>query len=65
MFNCVNVPCHVVQATFERREGELKEITNNSEVLKRNFVELTELKCVLQSAADFFQDVSTCSMCRV
>uniref|UniRef100_A0A674NP32 V-type proton ATPase subunit a n=1 Tax=Takifugu rubripes TaxID=31033 RepID=A0A674NP32_TAKRU len=35
------------QATFEKLENELKEINTNQEALKKNFLELTELKHIL------------------
>uniref|UniRef100_A0A672HMZ5 V-type proton ATPase subunit a n=1 Tax=Salarias fasciatus TaxID=181472 RepID=A0A672HMZ5_SALFA len=36
------------QATFEKLENELKEINTNQEALKKNFLELTELKHILR-----------------
>lgn len=46
------------QATFEKLENELKEVNANAVTLKRNFLELTELKYVLQSSQIFFAEVS-------
>uniref|UniRef100_A0A674MDZ0 V-type proton ATPase subunit a n=1 Tax=Takifugu rubripes TaxID=31033 RepID=A0A674MDZ0_TAKRU len=36
------------QASFEKLENELKEINTNQEALKKNFLELTELKHILR-----------------
>ena len=46
------------QATFEKLENELKEVNNNAETLKKNFLELTELKHILQKTQAFFDEVS-------
>uniref|UniRef100_A0A671XSI1 V-type proton ATPase subunit a n=1 Tax=Sparus aurata TaxID=8175 RepID=A0A671XSI1_SPAAU len=37
-----------LEATFEKLENELKEINTNQEALKKNFLELTELKHILR-----------------
>uniref|UniRef100_A0A8C5DBC5 V-type proton ATPase subunit a n=1 Tax=Gouania willdenowi TaxID=441366 RepID=A0A8C5DBC5_GOUWI len=37
-----------MEATFEKLENELKEINTNQEALKKNFLELTELKHILR-----------------
>lgn len=47
-----------VQATFEKLENEMKEVNANSEALKRNFLELTELKHILRKTQTFFEEVS-------
>uniref|UniRef100_A0A671XYL9 V-type proton ATPase subunit a n=1 Tax=Sparus aurata TaxID=8175 RepID=A0A671XYL9_SPAAU len=41
------------QATFEKLENELKEINTNQEALKKNFLELTELKHILFNCISF------------
>lgn len=46
------------QATFEKLENELKEINMNQEALKKNFLELTELKHILHRTQQFFNEVS-------
>lgn len=45
------------QATFEKLENELKEINTNQEALKKNFLELTELKHILHRTQQFFDEV--------
>lgn len=47
------------QATFEKLENELKEINTNQEALKKNFLELTELKHILRRTQQFFDEVRT------
>lgn len=47
----------VLQATFEKLENELKEINTNQEALKKNFLELTELKHILRRTQQFFDEV--------
>lgn len=49
------------QATFEKLENELKEINTNQEALKKNFLELTELKHILRRTQQFFDEVCTSS----
>jgi len=44
-----------LEAVFESSESELRELNTNVESLERNYVELQELKCVLQFTDDFFQ----------
>lgn len=48
-----------LEATFEKLENELKEVNANAETLKRNFLELTELKLVLQATQLFFDEESS------
>uniref|UniRef100_A0A672YVD4 V-type proton ATPase subunit a n=1 Tax=Sphaeramia orbicularis TaxID=375764 RepID=A0A672YVD4_9TELE len=48
-----------LEATFEKLENELKEINTNQEALKKNFLELTELKHILRRTQQFFDEVST------
>ena len=45
------------QATFEKLENEMKEVNANSEALKRNYLELTELKHILRKTQAFFEEV--------
>jgi predicted AAA+ superfamily ATPase len=47
-----------LQATFEKLENELREVNQNAEALKRNFLELTELKHILKKTQVFFDEVS-------
>lgn len=47
----------IFQANFEKIENELKEINTNQEALKRNFLELTELKFILRKTQQFFDEV--------
>jgi V-type H+-transporting ATPase subunit a len=47
-----------LQATFEKLENELREVNQNAEALKRNFLELTELKHILRKTQVFFDEVS-------
>uniref|UniRef100_A0A671S9N1 V-type proton ATPase subunit a n=1 Tax=Sinocyclocheilus anshuiensis TaxID=1608454 RepID=A0A671S9N1_9TELE len=44
-------------ATFEKLENELKEINTNQEALKKNFLELTELKHILRRTQQFFDEM--------
>jgi len=50
------------QATFEKLENEMKEVNANSEALKRNFLELTELKHILRKTQTFFEEVGLTSI---
>uniref|UniRef100_A0A8C6KI07 V-type proton ATPase subunit a n=1 Tax=Nothobranchius furzeri TaxID=105023 RepID=A0A8C6KI07_NOTFU len=43
---------------LEKLENELKEINTNQEALKKNFLELTELKHILHRTQQFFDEVS-------
>ncbi|XP_071108344.1 V-type proton ATPase 116 kDa subunit a1-like isoform X12 [Haliotis cracherodii] len=43
-----------LEATYEKIEGELREVNTNAEALKRNFLELTELREVLIKTQNFF-----------
>uniref|UniRef100_A0A8C1IQS7 V-type proton ATPase subunit a n=1 Tax=Cyprinus carpio TaxID=7962 RepID=A0A8C1IQS7_CYPCA len=47
----------VNEATFEKLENELKEINTNQEALKKNFLELTELKHILRRTQQFVAGV--------
>jgi len=46
------------QASFEKIENELREVNSNAEALKKNFLELTELKHILRKTQVFFDEVS-------
>uniref|UniRef100_A0A8C8A1I8 V-type proton ATPase subunit a n=1 Tax=Oryzias sinensis TaxID=183150 RepID=A0A8C8A1I8_9TELE len=46
-----------LEATFEKLENELKEINTNQEALKKNFLELTELKHILHRTQQFFDEM--------
>ena len=48
-----------LEATFEKLENELREVNQNAETLKRNFLELTELKHILRKTQVFFDEVRT------
>eukprot|EP00057_Strongylocentrotus_purpuratus_P010438 XP_011664912.1 PREDICTED: V-type proton ATPase 116 kDa subunit a isoform 1 [Strongylocentrotus purpuratus] len=45
-----------LEACFEKLENELKEVNTNQEALMRNFLELTELKHILQNTQTFFSE---------
>ncbi|KAL7636804.1 UNVERIFIED_CONTAM: hypothetical protein RMT77_012560 [Armadillidium vulgare] len=47
------------EATFEKLENELREVNTNAETLKKNFLELTELKYVLEASQVFFAERDT------
>lgn len=55
--NCLKQVSPDRQATFEKLENELKEINTNQEALKKNFLELTELKHILRRTQQFFDEV--------
>ncbi|XP_014258962.1 V-type proton ATPase 116 kDa subunit a isoform X2 [Cimex lectularius] len=45
-----------LEATFEKLENELREVNQNAEALKKNFLELTELKHILRKTQVFFDE---------
>ncbi|XP_072034787.1 V-type proton ATPase 116 kDa subunit a 1-like isoform X2 [Amphiura filiformis] len=45
-----------LEACFEKLENEMKEVNTNQEALKRNFLELTELKHILRKTQNFFDE---------
>ncbi|XP_026180676.1 V-type proton ATPase 116 kDa subunit a isoform X2 [Mastacembelus armatus] len=51
-----------LEATFEKLENELKEINTNQEALKKNFLELTELKHILRRTQQFFDEMEDPSL---
>lgn len=59
MYKCIikTIKSFGLQATFEKLENELKEINTNQEALKKNFLELTELKHILRRTQQFFDEV--------
>ena len=61
LLNNTSVVIHMIllQATFEKLENEMKEVNANAEALKRNFLELTELKHILRKTQSFFEEVCT------
>lgn len=46
-----------LEATFERLEGELKEVNSNAEVLKKSYLELSELRHILKKTQQFFDEM--------
>uniref|UniRef100_A0A3B3Q6R0 V-type proton ATPase subunit a n=2 Tax=Paramormyrops kingsleyae TaxID=1676925 RepID=A0A3B3Q6R0_9TELE len=51
-----------LEATYEKLENELKEINTNQEALKKNFLELTELKHILRRTQQFFDEMEDPSL---
>ncbi|XP_050562251.1 V-type proton ATPase 116 kDa subunit a 1 isoform X5 [Spodoptera frugiperda] len=49
-----------LEATFEKLENELREVNQNAEALKRNYLELTELKHILRKTQVFFDERLYC-----
>ncbi|XP_067928177.1 V-type proton ATPase 116 kDa subunit a 1-like isoform X2 [Watersipora subatra] len=45
-----------LEASFEKLENELREVNCNAEALKRNYLELTELKYILKKTQQFFDE---------
>merc|ERR1711962_1339480 len=45
-----------LEATFEKLEHELREVNQNAQALKKNFLELTELKHILRKTQHFFEE---------
>ncbi|XP_021350638.1 V-type proton ATPase 116 kDa subunit a-like isoform X6 [Mizuhopecten yessoensis] len=45
-----------LEATFEKIESELREVNTNAEALRRNFLELSELREVLKKTQVFFAE---------
>ena len=54
-----------LEATFEKLEHELREVNQNAEALKKNFLELTELKHILRTPQHFFAEVWLLFSCRL
>lgn len=46
-----------LEATFEKLEGELKEVNSNAEVLKKSYLELSELRHILKRTQQFFDEM--------
>jgi len=47
-----------LEAAFEKLENELREVNQNSEALKKNYLELTELKHILRKTQTFFDEMA-------
>ncbi|XP_070175312.1 V-type proton ATPase 116 kDa subunit a 1-like isoform X4 [Littorina saxatilis] len=45
-----------LESTYEKLENEMKEVNANAEALKKNFLELTELKHILRKTQTFFEE---------
>ncbi|KAM4677963.1 V-type proton ATPase 116 kDa subunit a 4-like [Discoglossus pictus] len=45
-----------MEIILEKLEGDLQEVNKNQQMLKQNFLELTELKYLLKKIEDFFQE---------
>ncbi|XP_053408277.1 V-type proton ATPase 116 kDa subunit a 1-like isoform X3 [Mercenaria mercenaria] len=45
-----------LEATFEKLESEMRDVNSNTEALKKNFLELTELKHILRKTQTFFDE---------
>uniref|UniRef100_A0A1B6KFA1 V-type proton ATPase subunit a n=1 Tax=Graphocephala atropunctata TaxID=36148 RepID=A0A1B6KFA1_9HEMI len=45
-----------LEATFEKLENELREVNQNADTLKRNYLELTELRQILRKTQVFFEE---------
>lgn len=53
-----------LEATYEKLENELKEVNTNAEALKKTYLELTELRHILQKTQQFFDEVGPyCLFC--
>ncbi|XP_071821713.1 V-type proton ATPase 116 kDa subunit a 1-like isoform X2 [Apostichopus japonicus] len=46
-----------LESNFEKLENESREVNSNQEALKRNFLELTELKHILRKTQHFFDEM--------
>jgi len=46
-----------LEATYEKLENELKEVNTNAEALKKTYLELTELRHILQKTQQFFDEM--------
>ena len=53
-----------IQTEFEKLENEMKEVNTNQDAIKRSYLELTELKHVLEKTNDFFEEVKLQSISR-
>lgn len=47
-----------LEAALEKTENEISELSENTQALLQNFMELTELRCVLEKTQGFFTDKS-------
>jgi len=48
-----------LEATFEKLENEMKEVNSNAETLKRNYLDLTELKHILRKTQTFLEEAQS------
>lgn len=46
-----------LEGTFEKLESELKEVNSNAEVLKKSYLELSELRHILKKTQQFFDEM--------
>lgn len=46
-----------LEATFEKLDNDLRNVTSNTETLKKNYLELTELRHILKKTQHFFEEV--------
>lgn len=51
-----------LEATFEKLESELKEVNSNAEVLKKSYLELSELRHILKKTQQFFDEMQDSSI---
>ncbi|XP_065574356.1 V-type proton ATPase 116 kDa subunit a 1-like isoform X3 [Artemia franciscana] len=47
-----------LEASFEKLEKELREVNDNAETLKKNYLDLTELKHILRKTQTFFDEMA-------
>ncbi|CAK8673710.1 unnamed protein product [Clavelina lepadiformis] len=47
-----------LEGKFEKLEKDMKEVNSNEETLKRNFLELTELRYILRKTQSFFEEAA-------
>ena len=51
-----------LESRFEELESDVKEINGNTETLKRNLLDLVELRHIINAAQGFFETVCYCSL---
>lgn len=51
-----------LEATFDKLESELKEVNSNAEVLKKSYLELSELRHILKKTQQFFDEMQDSSI---
>ena len=57
LLHVIDIYFSCAKAMFSTVEGELKQLHHNQETLKKQFVELTELKYVLKQVEDLLREV--------